>query len=388
MSSLTSFIFQVKDRKKIEESRWFRFLLFLLGVKRPRPGRLVDFRPSVTVLIPAFNEERTIAATVESARLQTYPVEEIIVVDDGSKDRTREIAEKAGAKVISTPQNTGLKAKALNFGLKDVKTEIVVMIDADTVLALDAIERILPGLSSDKVKVAGGVVLSTRMHSFWTKARSVQYLIAFGLVRKAQAHWNGILVCSGCFFAAKTKFLREIGGVPENTVGEDMALTWMAYLQGGEAEFIPAAKSYPVDPPTWRHYKHQTLRWFRGFMQCFKLFRKQLKRNRRVQFFAWYSLLAGLMSSVFWITLPIAIYFLAQNPNLTVIFVWFLYWLLNLLITMFIVMIEAHRYSLLKPALINFPLFWLVMIIDDFLFLSAFISEFILKTKIGWIKGH
>jgi len=221
-------------------------ILFLLGVKRPRPGRLVDFRPSVTVLIPAFNEERTIAATVESARLQTYPVEEIIVVDDGSKDRTREIAEKAGAKVISTPQNTGLKAKALNFGLKDVKTEIVVMIDADTVLAPDAIERILPGLSSDKVKVAGGVVLSTRMHSFWTKARSVQYLIAFGLVRKAQAHWNGILVCSGCFFAAKTKFLREIGGVPENTVGEDMALTWMAYLQGGEAEFIPAAKSYPV----------------------------------------------------------------------------------------------------------------------------------------------
>ena len=100
----------------------------------------------VTVIVPAYNEEATIAETMRSLAAQTVPPAEIIVVDDGSTDGTARVARSLGVTVLRPPANTGSKAGAQTFALPCVRTEFVIAIDADTTLAPDAIERLSPGL--------------------------------------------------------------------------------------------------------------------------------------------------------------------------------------------------------------------------------------------------
>src|SRR5437867_5447077 len=94
----------------------------------------------LTVIIPAFNEARNVADTIRSLQAQTLRPAELIVVDDCSTDRTGEVARTAGARVVRPPRNTGSKAGAQNFALALVTTPWVMAIDADTILAPDAIE--------------------------------------------------------------------------------------------------------------------------------------------------------------------------------------------------------------------------------------------------------
>src|SRR5918996_321902 len=89
----------------------------------------------LTVIVPAYNEAETLPDTVRSLRAQTLPPAEILVVDDGSTDRTGESAESLGVKVLRPPANTGSKAGAQMFALDHVRTELVMAIDADTTLA-------------------------------------------------------------------------------------------------------------------------------------------------------------------------------------------------------------------------------------------------------------
>ncbi len=107
-----------------------------------RSSRLRDSRSGLTIIVPAFNEAETIADTIRSLHNQTVPPEEIIVVDDCSRDETGEIAQELDATVVRPPSNTGSKAGAQTFALPGVRTEFTVTIDADTVLAPDALRLI------------------------------------------------------------------------------------------------------------------------------------------------------------------------------------------------------------------------------------------------------
>jgi biofilm PGA synthesis N-glycosyltransferase PgaC len=97
----------------------------------------------VTVIVPAFNEEDSIGDTIRSLQAQSRPPEQIVVVDDCSTDRTGEVAQALGATVLRPPQNTGSKAGAQTFALEHVRTEFTMAVDADTILAPDATERLL-----------------------------------------------------------------------------------------------------------------------------------------------------------------------------------------------------------------------------------------------------
>jgi len=116
-----------------------------------RPEERESYQPNVAVLIPAYNEEKVIERTIRAALASHYPKLRVIVIDDGSSDRTLEIAretviaQRASDRVlILTKPNSG-KAEALNFGLEHLREEeIFVGIDADTVIARDAISRLVP----------------------------------------------------------------------------------------------------------------------------------------------------------------------------------------------------------------------------------------------------
>src|SRR5262245_25962862 len=112
----------------------------------------------VTVIVPAYNEAGNVGQTVRSLREQTHPPTETIVVDDCSSDDTGLVAEAAGATVFRTPKNSGSKAGAQNFVLDTVRTELVMAVDADTILARDGIERLLEAFEDPEVTAACGAV--------------------------------------------------------------------------------------------------------------------------------------------------------------------------------------------------------------------------------------
>src|SRR5881296_297523 len=125
----------------------------------------------VTVIVPAFNEAASVADTIRSLHAQTARPREIIVVDDCSTDGTGDVARALGVVVVRPPTNTGSKAGAQNFGLRSVRTPLTVAVDADTVLARDALECLLPAFSRPTVAAACGFVLPQRVRSLWERGR-------------------------------------------------------------------------------------------------------------------------------------------------------------------------------------------------------------------------
>src|SRR5437870_4795563 len=173
------------------------------AVTQPRPSRPWP-RPErartgadVTVIVPAYNEAASIADTIGSLRAQTAPPREIIVVDDCSTDGTGDVARALDVRVVRPRVNTGSKAGAQTFGLRYVRTPLIVAIDADTVLAPDALERLLPAFHRPAVAAACGFVLPRRVRSVWERGRYVEYLFAFTFYKRLQEYYGKPLISSG-----------------------------------------------------------------------------------------------------------------------------------------------------------------------------------------------
>lgn len=177
---------------------------------------------TLTAIVPAHNEEAGLPATLDSLIGQTEPADEIIVVDDGSTDRTGEVAATYGVTVLRPPRNLGSKAKAQNHALAHCTTDLVLAVDADTVLAPDYIEKIKPVFADPEVTVAAGNVQTRFTRTPWERGRSVEYLFGFHWNRPIQQAADSPVVCSGCCSVFRRSVLAASGGFPERTIVEDM----------------------------------------------------------------------------------------------------------------------------------------------------------------------
>ena len=242
---------------------------------RQRPGSLLWSHGSddqtITVIVPAFNEAEGLGDTIRSLQSQTRRPAAIIVVDDCSTDGTGDIARSLGATVVRPPANTGSKAGAQNFGLRFVRTALVMAVDADTVLAPDAVERLLPALGPTNVAAACGFVVPRYVHTVWERGRYIEYLFAFTFYKQVQEFYGKPLISSGCFSLYRTVSLRAQGGWSTRTLAEDMDLTWCFYRAGLEVRFVPEAVCYPIEPRTFRFMGTQLRRWSHGFVQNVRL---------------------------------------------------------------------------------------------------------------------
>jgi biofilm PGA synthesis N-glycosyltransferase PgaC len=236
------------------------------GAVRPSTERAPTTAP-VTILIPAYNEEASIGDTILSLRTQSVLPRDIFVIDDCSTDETAAVASRLGATVIRPPRNTGSKAGAQTFALAYVQTPFVIAIDADTTLAPDAIERLLPAFADPNVAAACGTVLPRHVQSIWERGRYVEYLFAFSFYKRVQEQYGAPLIASGCFSMYRADMLRRAGGWSTRTLAEDMDLTWTFYEQGRAVRFIPEAVSYPIEPHDYRFLSKQLRRWSHGFVQ-------------------------------------------------------------------------------------------------------------------------
>ncbi len=227
--------------------------------------------PKVSVIIPAFNEEKVIRKTLESMLETQYPRKEIIFVDDGSTDETLEIANEFKNKISVLHKDNGGKASALNYGLVYAKGEIIVVVDADTIIGRNSIKEIVKGFEVDKhvAAVAGNIKVRNRVN--WiTKCQALEYLTGIQVIRRAFDAFGSITVVPGALGAFKKSCVSGTGSYGKETIVEDFDQTIKLLKAGLITQGSVKAVAYTEAPSTFSDFKKQRKRWYRGNIQVLK----------------------------------------------------------------------------------------------------------------------
>ncbi|HEV2280252.1 MAG TPA: glycosyltransferase [Acidobacteriaceae bacterium] len=294
--------------------------LVLIGIfaliDRFRKRRVPEgvYAPRVAVLVPAYNEELVIVRTIKSVLQSDYKNIRVIMIDDGSADRTFEVAREAFAEEIAqrritvlTKQNAG-KAEALNYGLDHVDEEIYVGIDADTVIAGDAISKLVCHFADPRVgAVAGNAKVGNRIN-LWTQWQALEYITSQNFERRAMDLFNVVTVVPGAIGAWRTSAVKRGGCYPVNTVAEDADLTMNLLEQQYKVIYEDRALAFTEAPATARALMRQRFRWSFGILQAVFKHRAAARTNPAMGFFALPNIL------IFQILLPLV------SPFIDIIF--------------------------------------------------------------------
>src|SRR5262249_49543022 len=250
------------------------------------PVKAKDFYPAVAVLIPAYNEEKVIARTIKSVLHSAYPNLRIIVVDDGSKDATYQIACREfaaeierGKLVVLTKPNSG-KAEALNYALRHVTEDYYVGIDADTVIARDAISKLVPHFAHPDVgAVAGNAKVGNRIN-IWTRWQALEYITSQNFEGRALDVCGAVTVVPGAIGAWRVSAVRKAKGYHPNTVAEDADLTMNLLQRGFKVVYEDRALAFTEAPMNARGLMRQRFRWSFGILQAVWKHRGAFRRRR------------------------------------------------------------------------------------------------------------
>lgn len=245
--------------------------LALLHVHRREPDPEVEPPyPIVSIIVPAYNEEDSIGPCVKALQQTDYPEEkkEIIIVDDGSTDNTYQEAKKlTGESATILQKPNGGKYTALNHGLEYVSGEIIVTVDADSLLGKDTLKTIAGTFQqNESVGAVAGHLTVVNQRSVITELQEVEYIVGIQLFRRAYDAVNTVLVVPGAFGAYRRGILERIGGFDGDTLTEDRDAT-VKILKSGSVTRASEARCRTEAPETWTDLYKQRLRWYRGGVQ-------------------------------------------------------------------------------------------------------------------------
>jgi peptidoglycan-N-acetylglucosamine deacetylase len=251
-----------------------------------------NFLPRIAVLVPAYNEEKVIVRTIRSVLNSDYPNLRVIVIDDGSSDRTFEEAREAypediaqGKLDVIRKPNAG-KAEALNFAIQTLKEEFYVGIDADTVIATDAVSKLVPHFIDPEVgAVAGNAKVGNRVN-LWTRWQALEYITSQNFERRALDLFNCVTVVPGAIGAWRTAAVLAGGCYPVNTVAEDADLTMNLLEQGYKVIYEDRALAFTEAPINANGLMRQRFRWSFGTLQAVFKHRRAFLRHRAMGLFA------------------------------------------------------------------------------------------------------
>jgi len=227
--------------------------------------------PKVSIIIPAYNEEKVVKKTLESMIETHYPRKEIIFVDDGSTDETLEIAKQFKNQIHILHKKNGGKASALNYGLVYAKGEIIVVVDADTIIGRNSIKEIVKGFEVNEhvAAVAGNIKVRNRVN--WiTKCQALEYLTGIQVIRRAFDTFGSITVVPGALGAFKKSCVSGTGAYGKETIVEDFDQTIKLLKAGLITQGSVKAVAYTEAPSTLNDFAKQRKRWYRGNIQVLK----------------------------------------------------------------------------------------------------------------------
>jgi biofilm PGA synthesis N-glycosyltransferase PgaC len=239
-----------------------------IGTFVKKKGKIERF-PKMSIIIPAYNEEVTVASSIKSMLSLNYPDYEVIVVDDGSSDNTFNEASKyseKGVKVIRQ-ENTG-KPGAINTGIKNASGEVVITVDADSKLHPDALTWIARRFSRNpRLGAVAGNVKIDKPTGLLKTLQSLEYTTSINLIRKSQSVLHCVMIVPGAIAALKTKVLHEVGYFPSDTFAEDFDITMKVLKAGYHVEYESRAIAFTQAPESVEDFMKQRRRWYRGIPQ-------------------------------------------------------------------------------------------------------------------------
>jgi cellulose synthase/poly-beta-1,6-N-acetylglucosamine synthase-like glycosyltransferase len=248
----------------------FVLTLAWVQVRRSRAReRSSAFAPPVSIVVPAYNEAVGIARCVRSLARSSYPSPfEVIVIDDGSSDRTGDVVEELaldGVRVIR--QHNAGKSVALNVGLIAAAHDIVVTVDGDTVFEPDSLLRLVePFVDPDVGAVSGNTKVGNRA-GLLGRWQHIEYVMAYNLDRRMYEMLDCMPTVPGAIGAFRRTALLDVGGVSGATLAEDTDVTMAIGRGQWRVVYAERARAWTEAPSTLRGLWRQRCRWSYGTLQ-------------------------------------------------------------------------------------------------------------------------
>jgi len=254
----------------------FYILVYLNNRKHIFSFPITKKNYSVSVVIPAWNEEKTIKDTIDAIFRIDYNIKELIVINDGSTDKTKEIVEnlmKKYQKLKMVSQENAGKGGAINTGIKIAKGELVVVVDADSYPAPDSFSKMVGYFDDEKVGAATCVFIPRNNNTFLEKLQDIEYhVIAF--TRKLLGYVDAIWVTPGPLAMYRKTALEKIGGFDKNNLTEDIEIAWNLTGAGYKREMCLDTYATTTVPNNLKIWYRQRRRWNIGGLQCIVKYKK------------------------------------------------------------------------------------------------------------------
>jgi cellulose synthase/poly-beta-1,6-N-acetylglucosamine synthase-like glycosyltransferase len=268
-------------------------LTVLRRAKKAKVNVIVDekYEPTVSILIPARNEEKVIGRLLQRIAELTYPQDKlrVIVIDDASSDSTGRIADEYSNKyafieVLHRENGNGGKGKApaMNAGFKRATGEIILCFDADYYPQKDIVEKLAKEFADPNVgAVQGRVVVLNEPQNIVTRLVALERIGGYRVDQEARDDLGLIAQFGGTVGGFRRSVLAGLHGWDESILAEDTDLTFRVYLAGYKVRYVIDAECYEEAVDNWKAYRQQRYRWARGHMQCcFKHSLKVLKSKK------------------------------------------------------------------------------------------------------------
>jgi cellulose synthase/poly-beta-1,6-N-acetylglucosamine synthase-like glycosyltransferase len=228
--------------------------------------------PPVTIIVPAYNEEKTVGLTIDSLIESDYSNKEVIIVDDGSIDQTYAIASKYkrrfpnGRFSLLRKQNGG-KSSAINYALRFAKGEIIIVIDSDSIVERNAIKEIVKNFENPDVVGVAGYVKVLNTSNILTKCTALEVVIAFNIVGRAFSLFGSIIIIPGALGAFRKNEILKRGMYEKDTLTEDFDLTIKLLKTAKITKLESSSVTYTECPTSLKDLYKQRTRWNRGNFQ-------------------------------------------------------------------------------------------------------------------------
>lgn len=358
--------------------------------------KLNGFTPFISVIVPVYNEEKVVENSVKSLLNLDYENYEIIVVNDGSTDNTKEVIEnlagyhkgiKSDVKVSVINKPNGGKASALNAGIANSQAEFVLCMDGDSQLSTDCLRMAVRHFQKPEIGAVAGNVKVLNRGKFLTDLQSLEYIEGLNMVRTAQSFIRLVNIIPGPVGLFRKSALEQAGFYSSDTFAEDADLTLKILAKGWKIYYEPRAISYTEAPEKLQQLLKQRYRWTRGIIQSIRK-HKKLMINPTINLGDTFVLWNMFYEALIWPTMNIAanIFFIfaavAFGFTSLIFFWWAALALLDLTTALYCVAVEKEELRLVAYAIIYRMVF--ILIIDICKTMST-IEEF-LGIKMRWGK--
>ena len=346
----------------------------------------------MTIVVPVYNEEAVIASALRSLLALHYPSTEIIVVDDGSTDRTVERARALEGRYGDTTlrvvsKRNGGKASALNTGIALARNAYLLCMDGDSRLDPGTLRAAMRHFADPRVGAVAGNVKVVNRDNVWTRLQALEYLEGLNMARRAQGFLRVVNIIPGPIGVFRRDVLQRVGGYDTDTFAEDADLTLKILTAGWHVAYEERAIAYTEAPEQFVDLIKQRYRWTRGILQALRKRRAWLMSPRRGGIVS-ASLAAMLFEAVLWPVMNVVgnLFFslvaLSVGAASGVVYWWVLLTMLDVAAALYAVGIEGEELRLV-PYAVLYRFVFISMIDVAKLFATA---EEVARVRMTWGK--